>query len=139
MAGLNYFLTDHARGGESKRLLGEKKDVRVWLSWLERLVHKEVEVIHTPIGYLPVYEDLRKLFKDIINKDYEKSLYTKQFSLYVDKIIARLQLQLESYSNEEDIPARLFEILTGQKERILDLKKTFGPIVTPQQLLNHKL
>ncbi|MBU3917547.1 phosphoenolpyruvate carboxykinase (GTP), partial [bacterium] len=57
MAGLNYFLTDEARGGNSKRLLGEKRDVKVWLSWLERLVHGEVERIDTPIGYIPRYED----------------------------------------------------------------------------------
>jgi len=32
MAGLNYFLTHEARGGTGKALLGEKRDVKVWLS-----------------------------------------------------------------------------------------------------------
>ncbi|MCP4574740.1 MAG: phosphoenolpyruvate carboxykinase (GTP), partial [Deltaproteobacteria bacterium] len=53
MSGLNYFLTEEARGGESKKLLGEKRDVKVWLSWLERHTYNEVEVIETPIGNLP--------------------------------------------------------------------------------------
>ena len=39
MAGLNYFLTHEARGGEGKKLLGEKRDVKVWLTWLERRAH----------------------------------------------------------------------------------------------------
>ena len=62
MAGLNYFLTHEARGGTSKKLLGEKRDVKVWLAWLERRVYDEVDVIDTPIGYLPTYEDLKQLF-----------------------------------------------------------------------------
>ena len=35
MAGLNYFLTHEARGGSGKGLLGEKRDVHIWLDWLE--------------------------------------------------------------------------------------------------------
>ena len=44
MAGLNYFLTHEARGGEGKKLLGEKRDVKAWLSWLERLAYKNDEI-----------------------------------------------------------------------------------------------
>jgi len=57
MAGLNYFLTEKARGGTTNRLLGEKKDVQVWLSWLERYAHNEISFLSTPIGNLPKYED----------------------------------------------------------------------------------
>ncbi|MCK5618342.1 MAG: phosphoenolpyruvate carboxykinase (GTP), partial [Candidatus Krumholzibacteria bacterium] len=64
MAGLNYFLTHEARGGtEGKKLLGEKRDVKVWLGWLELLAHKEIDVIETPVGFIPKYEDLKGLFK----------------------------------------------------------------------------
>jgi len=45
IAGLNYFLTDEARGGSSKKLIGEKRDVKVWLAWLERRFHNEVDAI----------------------------------------------------------------------------------------------
>jgi phosphoenolpyruvate carboxykinase (GTP) len=138
MAGLNYFLTNQARGGNSSKLLGEKKDVKVWLAWLELLAHKEVDVISTPIGQIPLYEDLKKLFKDIIDKDYETSLYNKQFSLYLDNIISRLQMQVESYSKEENISKKLFELLSAQIEKLSELKETYGPIVEPQQLLSHK-
>ncbi|MBW1892274.1 MAG: phosphoenolpyruvate carboxykinase (GTP), partial [Deltaproteobacteria bacterium] len=53
LAGLNYFLTDEARGGTSKKLIGEKRDVKVWLAWLERYVHNDVSFIDTPIGRIP--------------------------------------------------------------------------------------
>ena len=136
MAGLNYFLTDEARGGETKKLLGEKRDVKVWLSWLERRVHGEVEAIETPIGYLPRYEDLQKLFKEIIKKEYPRNLYTRQFSLYLDNILARVNMQIEAYGKEENIPAQLFEVLEEQKQGLQTLNEKFGTVVTPEQLLS---
>ncbi len=134
MAGLNYFLTEEARGGESKKLLGEKRDVKVWLSWLERYAHNDVDVIKTPIGALPKFKTLRDLFKDIINKEYTEDLYVKQFSLYVDNIVFRIDLQKEAYGKEEKIPAKLFEILDKTKKGLLGLKEKFGSIVKPADL-----
>ncbi len=134
MAGLNYFLTDEARGGTSKKLIGEKRDVKVWLSWLERHAHNEVDVIKTPIGNLPKFDDLKDLFQSIINKEYTKELYNKQFSLYVDNIVARIDLQIEAYGKEPDIPVILFEVLKEQKEGLMALRDKYGPIVTPSQL-----
>jgi phosphoenolpyruvate carboxykinase (GTP) len=135
MAGLNYFLTHGARGGTGKQLLGEKKDVKVWLGWLERRAHKEVDAIETPIGYLPMYEDLKPLFEGLIDKAYPKDLYDRQFSLYIDHILARNSLQTEAYGKEENIPQLLFDVLAEQKEGLLALKTKFGAIVTPDQLL----
>jgi len=134
MSGLNYFLTDEARGGTSKRLIGEKRDVKVWLTWLERRAHSEVDVIETPIGYLPKFEDLKNLFKSIIDKEYTEELYKKHFSLYIDKIIARIDLQIEAYGKESNIPDKLFEVLNEQREGLIALKEKYGPIVTPSEL-----
>ena len=134
MAGLNYFLTHEARGGSGKQLLGEKRDVKAWLGWLERRAHNDVDAIDTPIGYLPKYEDLKQLFKERINKDYPEELYTKQFSLYIDNILARIELQLEAYGKEENLPDKLFEVLKSQREGLTALKDKFGAIVTPAQL-----
>lgn len=134
MAGLNYFLTEEARGGTSKKLLGEKKDVKVWLSWLERHAHNEVDVIRTPIGSLPRYEDLKTLFRSLINKEYPEELYIRQFSLYIDNIVARIDLQIAAYGKEENIPGKLFEILQTQRDGLMALKEKFGAVVTPDQL-----
>ncbi|MEJ2473295.1 MAG: phosphoenolpyruvate carboxykinase (GTP) [Desulfobacterales bacterium] len=135
MAGLNYFLTDKARGGTSKKLLGEKRDVKVWLAWLDRRAHREVAAIDTPIGYLPKYEDLKKLFKEIIDKDYPQDLYLKQFSLYIDNILARIDLQIDAYGKEENLPRRLFEVLNEQRDGLLALKEKYGSKVTPADLV----
>ena len=134
LAGLNYFLTEEARGGNSKQLLGEKRDVKAWMAWLERRAHGEVDAIATPIGYLPKYEDLKDLFKSKIDKDYPEDLYVKQFSLYVDNIIARIDLQIEAYGKEKNIPQKLFDIYKEQRQELVELKDKYGAIVTPKQL-----
>ncbi|MFH2203697.1 MAG: phosphoenolpyruvate carboxykinase (GTP) [Elusimicrobiota bacterium] len=134
MAGLNYFLTHEARGGEGKQLLGEKRDVKVWLSWLERRAFNEVEAIETPIGFLPRYEDLKKLFKDKIGKEYPEGLYEKQFSLHIDNIVKRLDLQLEAYGKEENLPEQLFAVLKEQRAGLMALKEKHGAVVKPEQL-----
>jgi phosphoenolpyruvate carboxykinase (GTP) len=134
LAGLNYFLTHEARGGNSKKLLGEKKDVKAWMAWLERRAHNEVDALETPIGYLPRYADLKELFKARIDKDYPEDLYEKQFSLYIDNILGRIDLQIEAYGKETNIPPKLFEVLKKQREDLLTLKEKYGSIVTPVQL-----
>ena len=134
IAGLNYFLTEGARGGEGKELLGEKQDVTVWLGWLERMAHEEVEAIETPIGYIPRYGDLSALFAEI-DKTYPQELYDKQFALYVDNILARIELQEEAYREEKNVPPRLFEIYKEQREGLEALKATYGPIVSVEQII----
>lgn len=137
ISGLNYFLTHEARGGKGRQLLGEKRDVKVWMGWLERCARKEVETIETPIGHLPRYADLKQLFADIIAKDYPRELYDKQFSLYIDNIVARLDLQIGAYRHEPNIPARLFEVLFEQRGGLTALRRVFGPVVTPEQLVGN--
>jgi len=134
MAGLNYFLTHEARGGGSKALLGEKRDVKVWLSWLEQRAYREVDAISTPIGFIPKFEDLAALFESRIGKRYSEELYRKQFSLYIEKIIARIVLQMEAYGKEPNVPQTLFDVLNEQREGLLALKAAYGPIVAPQQV-----
>jgi phosphoenolpyruvate carboxykinase (GTP) len=134
MSGLNYFLTHGARGGEGTKLLGEKRDVKVWLGWLEKRAHGDVEAIETPIGYIPRYEDLKPLFAEI-GKDYPRELYDKQFSFYVDNIVARIDLQKEAYGKESDVPPRLFEVYAEQREGLMALKERYGAVVLPDQLV----
>lgn len=133
MAGLNYFLTEGARGGEGKKLLGEKKDVKVWLGWLELRANDDVEAIETPIGFIPKYEDLKKLF-DGINKPYPKELYDRQFAFYIDNIVARLDLQYEAFKKDERVPEKIFKIYAEQKAALVILKDKYGSIVSVEKL-----
>ncbi|MFO7976817.1 MAG: phosphoenolpyruvate carboxykinase (GTP) [Candidatus Hydrogenedentota bacterium] len=134
MAGLNYFLTHEDRGGKGKGLLGEKKDVHVWLGWLELYTHGDVQALETPIGMLPKYEDLKKLFAEKIDKEYPEELYTMQFSLYIDNIISLIDLQMEAWKKEDVKSQTIFEVYAAQKAALEALKAEKGPIVKPQDL-----
>jgi phosphoenolpyruvate carboxykinase (GTP) len=80
---------------------------------------------------------LKQLFADIIAKDYSRELYDKQFSLYIDNIVARIDLQIGAYRHEPNIPVRLFEVLYEQRGGLAALRQVFGPVVTPEQLVGN--
>jgi phosphoenolpyruvate carboxykinase (GTP) len=86
------------------------------------------------MGFIPRYADLKMLFQTLIQKDYPQDLYDRQFSLYLDNIIARIEMQIAAYRKETDIPVRLFEILDEQLAGLTKLKQDLGPIVSPSQL-----
>jgi phosphoenolpyruvate carboxykinase (GTP) len=134
MAGLNYFLTCSARGGEGSALLGEKRDVKAWLGWLERRAHGDIDAIETPIGFIPKYPDLKELFSEI-GKKYPKELYDQQFAFYVDNILARIDLQEKAYRKEKNIPTKLLEVYEEQKAGLEALQAKYGPIVSVEQLI----
>lgn len=137
MAGLNYFLTAGARGGAAgdTSLLGEKRDVKPWLTWLERRANGEVDAIDTPIGLLPKYEDLKALFAETIDKEYTEELYNKHFSLYADNILARIDLQTKAYKEEKDCPEKIFTVYEEQRAGLEALKAKYGAVITPAQLI----
>ncbi len=135
LASLNYFLTDAARGGNSQDLLGEKRDVTVWLTWLAKLAHDEVTGLKTPLGIIPTFKEVKAIFDQLIpDKGYTKELYEKQFSLYVDNVIARIDMQVAAYQKEVNVPEIYFKTQAAKKARLEKLKAEKGAIVTPDQL-----
>jgi len=136
LASLNYFLTEAARGGSTNKLLGEKSDVKVWLAWLSKLANHEVTGITTALGIIPTYEEITAIFDELIpDKNYSKELYDKQFSLYIDNIIARIDMQIEAYKKEANVPEIYFETQNKKKARLEELKSSNGSVVTPDQLV----
>ena len=109
--------------------------MKVWLSWLAAFAHGDLQAIETPVGLIPKYEDLKTLFSKLINKDYPRDLYDKQFSIYVDKILARIELQREAFGKEKNLPGKLFEVYDEWTKGLLALKEKFGPVVTPDHLV----
>jgi phosphoenolpyruvate carboxykinase (GTP) len=60
-------------------------------------------------------------------------LYSKQFALYVDNVVAPIDLQREAYSQAEDTPKKLFEAYETQREELQALKARYGPIVSAEK------
>ena len=115
----NYFIK------ENDEFLNEKVDKKVWLLWMEGRVHGEYDAIETAIGYIPKYEDIQPLFKQIFNRDYTKELYEKQFSIRVQKFLEKIERMEKIYDAEEDIPQAFTDILKDQKQRLLAYKEKY--------------
>jgi len=116
----NYFLK------EDGKFLNSKLDKKVWLMWMEGRVHNEFEAIETPIGFIPKYDDLHKLFKEIFNREYSKKDYEKQFSIKISKIIKKLERMRRIYSKEEDLPQVFLQHLIQEETRLRDAQEKYG-------------
>jgi len=127
---VNYFLKD-----KDGKFLTKKADKRVWLKWMELRVHNEVDAIKTPTGYIPTYKDLKRLFKEVLNKDYEEEDYVKQFTLRIPENLAKIDRILKKYNEIPDAPDVIFYVLKKQKERLLKVKERLGSYVSPFDLL----
>jgi phosphoenolpyruvate carboxykinase (GTP) len=127
----NYFLCD-----DKGNYLNTKLDKAVWITWFEGRCHGEYDGIKTPIGYLPKYEDLEKIFAHIFNgRKYTKEEYVAQFSLRVDKLLAKNARMRELYKDEEGVPKEFFEELDKMDKGLNEMKTKFGKsVISPFEL-----
>jgi phosphoenolpyruvate carboxykinase (GTP) len=127
--GVNYFLED--REG---KFLNSPQDKHVWIKWMELRVHSEVGAIRSPTGFLPKYEDLKKLFNRVLSKDYAKEDYVKQFTIRVPENLAKIERVQRFYQeNVSDTPAELFELLDQQRQRLVEARERFGDYISPEK------
>jgi len=124
---VNYFLRD-SKGN----FLNNKNDKRVWLKWMELRVNDEVEVIKTPTGLIPKYNDLRKLFKMTVNEVYAKEDYIKQFSVRIPENLAKIERLMEIYRVRVlDTPRIVYKVLEEQRKRLKKMAVRYGDYVPP--------
>jgi phosphoenolpyruvate carboxykinase (GTP) len=93
-----------------------------------------VDAIETPTGWIPKYEDLIPIFKEVLGKDYSKEDYIKQFTVRVPENLAKIERVTHFYQeNVSDIPLELFGILYMQRQRLLKAQETFGDYISPEK------
>ena len=123
---VNYFLKD-----DNGEFFNDKVDKKVWVMWMEGRVHGEYTAIQTPIGNIPLHEDLKALFKSIFDKDFTRDQYVKQFSIRVKKCLEKLDRIEAAFKDEPGMPEEFWKQLRSQRERLLDLQKKKGDVVSP--------
>lgn len=122
----NYFLKHEGR------YLNEKVDKKVWVLWAEGRVHGDYLAIKTPIGFIPFYEDLRQIFREVFDKDYLKEDYEQQFGVRVDKYLEKWERMQEIFGKEDDIPDQFWEVHRKIREEFVHLKEAVGlPVISP--------
>jgi phosphoenolpyruvate carboxykinase (GTP) len=127
--GVNYFLRDLKTG----EFLNEHQDKHVWVKWMELRIHNDVEAIKTPTGWIPKYDDLQLLFRQVLDKDYSKKDYTKQFTTRVSENLAKLN-RVEAFYHENipDLSSEVWHVVSEQRSRLLKAQKKFGNYISPE-------
>jgi phosphoenolpyruvate carboxykinase (GTP) len=101
---------------------------------MELRVHNDVGARVTPTGLIPKYEDLHLLFKQVLNKEYSKEEYTKQFTIRVPENLAKIERAERFYKEKvADAPEELFIILGQQRGRLLKAREKFGANYVPPE------
>jgi phosphoenolpyruvate carboxykinase (GTP) len=128
---VNYFLKD-----KEGNFLNEKTDKKVWYKWMELRAHNDVGAVETPTGRIPKYEDLKRLFQAVLDKDYTEEEYKKQFMVRVPENLAKIDRIKEVYETKvKDTPKVLFDVLEAQRKRLLEAQKKHGDYITPDKLV----
>jgi len=115
----NYFLKKEGK------FLNEKVDKKVWLMWMDGRVHNEYDAIETPIGFIPKYDDLKALFRQIFRKEYTKEQYIEQFSIRMKHLLDKLDRIEAIFRQEDDIPKVFYDHLNQQRERLNEAKEKY--------------
>ena len=123
----NYFL----KNKEGKYLNGIL-DKLCWVIWAEGRTQNDYKAIETPIGYIPLYSDLKSLFKIYLDKDYTEPEYIEQFSIRTKKFLEKIDRIETVYRKEKDVPDFFWNMLESQKKAILHLKNEYKKdIISP--------
>jgi len=125
--GVNYFLAD-----KKGNWLNSKNDKRVWVKWMDLRVNDEAEAIKTPTGNIPLYEDLKNLFKKVLNKDFSKEDYVKQFTIRIPEQLSKIDRMREIFTKRVlDTPKVLFDVLDEQEKRLKEAQEKYGDYISP--------
>ena len=123
----NYFLLTR----EGKFCTG-KLAKKVWMHWFEGRVHGEYEAYETPTGFIPKYEDLKVLFKELLDEDYKEEDYTYQFSFRADAWIAKVERAIAFF--KKSAPTLSDDVYTYWENAIAKfkaVKEQYGAEVLP--------
>lgn len=129
------FLTNYFLKNEEGQFLNHKLDKLAWIHWAEGRVHREYQAITTPVGFLPLYEDLAKIFVDKLGREYKESDYIEQFSLRTDAYIAKYKRMKAAFKGIR-MPEPFIYQLRSQITRLQAAKQRFGDVITPEVLKN---
>ena len=127
---VNYFLLD-----KKGKWLNERNDKKAWFKWMELRVNDDVNAITTPTGRIPLYADLKLIFRESLRKEYSEADYVRQFTVRVPENLAKIERLMKFYGTQvTDTPAVMFSVLAEQKQRLMDAKTHFGDYIPPYVL-----
>ncbi len=110
----------------------DKLAKKVWLHWAEGRVHGEYDAVPTPTGKIPVFEDLKVLFKKFLDLEYTREEYDYQFTFRCDKWLAKLDRSKKFYTKmAPNCPKFIFDKWDDASAMIKKAQADFGNEIKP--------
>ncbi|MDC7230824.1 MAG: phosphoenolpyruvate carboxykinase (GTP) [Sphaerochaetaceae bacterium] len=123
----NYFMRD-----ENGKFMTSKLAKKVWLHWAEGRVHGEYEALDTPTGKIPLYEDLKALFKEHLDEDFSKEKYDYLFTFRCTKWVDKLERTKAYYKKmDPNTPQEIFDYWDAAIAKINKAKEQYGDLILP--------
>jgi phosphoenolpyruvate carboxykinase (GTP) len=127
---VNYFL----RNDKGKYLNGIL-DKTVWMLWAELRTNGDVDALTTPTGWIPLYEDIARLFKERLDKTYTEEDYVKAFTVRVPNLLAKFDRVEAIYKSKvPDTPCIVYETFAKIRGRLNETKASHGDMISPFDL-----
>ena len=105
------------------------------MKWMELSVHDDVRLIKTPLGYIPAYLDLERLFQEVLDKFYPREDYERQFTIRVPENLAKIERIQKIYQAQvNNAPSLLFQVFDEQRGRLEAARAEFGDYISPLKL-----
>ena len=118
--------------GPNGQFMTSKLAKKVWLHWAEGRIHGEFEALETPTGKIPLYEDLKKLFKEHLNEDFSKNDYEYLFTFRCTKWVEKLERTKTFYKKmDANTPKEIFDYWDDAIAKINKAKATYGDLILP--------
>ncbi|MBE0601989.1 MAG: phosphoenolpyruvate carboxykinase (GTP), partial [Firmicutes bacterium] len=123
----NYFM----RGADGK-FVTSKLAKKVWLHWAEGRIHGEYDAYETPTGKIPMYADLKALFKKYLDEDFTEETYTYLFTFRCQKWVEKLE-RAKAFFKKMDAatPDEIFAYWDAAIDKINAAKAKYGDQIKP--------
>ena len=126
--GTNYFIK------KDGSYLNGKLDKSIWVRWMELRVHGDAEALDAGYGMIPKYEDLKALFKQVLDKDYSEQDYVDQFTVRIPEILAKHDRMAKIYATIDDTPQTWKDEMAAERARLEKLRDEKGDYINPFDL-----
>ncbi|MBN2860761.1 MAG: phosphoenolpyruvate carboxykinase (GTP) [Sphaerochaetaceae bacterium] len=123
----NYFMR-----GKDGNFMTSKLAKKVWLHWAEGRVHGTYDAYDTPTGKIPLYADLKALFKKHLDEDFSEEDYSFLFTFRCTKWIEKLERAKAFYAKmDKNTPQEIYDYWDAAIAKIAKARDEFGDEILP--------
>ncbi len=126
------FSTNYFMKGPNGKFMTSKLAKKVWLHWAEGRIHGEYNAFDTPTGKIPLYADLKKLFKELLDDDFTEADYIYLFTFRCANWIEKLDRAAAFFKKiDPGTSADIFAFWEEAKKKIAAAQAKYGDEIKP--------